>query len=661
MATKYGGYMGRVAMVDLSTGKVSDYPWSDEERRLYIGGKTMAAKILGDNLTKDTKALSTENMLVISTGPFTGTGAPSSSRFNVSTLSPQTGIITSSNCGGNFGYYLKKAGFDALIIKGRAKAPIWIEIHNNTFRFHDARELWGMHTGMTQEILAQQLKTSNGKTRKAGQIVIGPAGENLVRYASIVSNERLAGRGGTGAVMGFKNLKGITVSGNHEVEVYNREKLDKLNRGWFKYLKKHPLTGEQLPKLGTAGLVSTMQQRGQLSTKNYKYGQFEHYEKVNGETLAEEFNIVNKGCMSCPIKCARTVEVEGKPVKGPELETLGLLGAGILNSDMYSILKWNYELDELGMDSISAANTLSYAMEANEKGLWDNGLNFGEIDEISQVFDDIAHRRGIGDELANGSKWLSEKYGGKEFAIHSKGLELAAYEPRRTVGLGLGYAVSNRGGCHLNGGYMVLLEGLSLNVNQQNPHGKPDFTVMFQDLMEGVSSCGQCLFTTYAFFPPPVVAHPNAFYTRAFCAAVPWLGPVFRALNMFPEVACIHLPILFNQSIALHLVTGMPVTFGSFFKAGKRGYTLERHINTRFGIRRKDDSLPGRLTDDPQIEGDDKTRVPLERMKNVYYDARGWTQDGVPTPRTLRRLGLSKLDSYKVTCSEFKEARHGKN
>ncbi len=294
-------------------------------------------------------------------------------------------------------------------------------------------------------------------------------------------------------------------------------------------------------------------------------------------------------------------------------------------------------------------------MEANEKGLWDNGLNFGETEDISKVFDDIAHRRGIGDELANGSKWLSEKYGGKEFAIHSKGLELAAYEPRRTVGLGLGYAVSNRGGCHLNGGYMVLLEGLSLNVNQQNPHGKPDFTVMFQDLMEGVSSCGQCLFTTYAFFPPPVVAHPNAFYTRAFCAAVPWLGPVFRALNMFPEVACIHLPVLFNQSLALHHVTGMPVTFGSFFKAGKRGYTLERHINTRFGIRRKDDSLPGRLTDDPQIEGDDKTRVPLERMKNVYYDARGWNQDGVPTPATLRRLGLHKLDSYKVTCREFKE------
>lgn len=659
MATKYGGYMGRVCMVDLSTGKVCDYPWSDEERRLFIGGKTMAAKILGDNIAKDTKPLSEENMLVITTGPFTGTGTPSSSRFNISTLSPQTGIITSSNCGGNFGYYLKKAGFDALIIKGRAKAPLWLEIHNNSFKFHDARDLWGMNTGKVQEALDEVIKTRNGKARKNGKIVIGPAGENMVRYASIVSNERLAGRGGTGAVMGYKNLKAVTVSGNHEIQVHDRKKLDKLNKSWFKYLKSHPLTGDQLPRLGTAGLVSTMQMRGQLSTKNYNYGQYDDFEKVNGELLAEEFNIVNKGCLSCPIKCARTVEVNGKAVKGPELETLGLLGGGILNSDMYSILKWNYELDELGMDSISAASTLAYAMEANEKGLWDNGLAFGQTDEISQVFDDIAHRRGIGDELANGSKWLSEKYGGKEFAIQSKGLELAAYEPRRSVGLGLGYAVSNRGGCHLNGGYMVLLEGLSLNVDQQNPHGKPDFTVMFQDLMEAVSSCGQCLFTTYAFFPAPLISHPNSWYTKAFCKSVPYLGPVLRALNTFPQVACIHIPVLFNQSIALHHVTGMPVTFGSFFKAGKRGYTLERHINTRFGISRKDDSLPSRLTDEPQIKGDEKTKVPLEPMKSVYYAARGWNGDGIPKPKTLKKLNLDGLASYEDACKMFAEEKEG--
>lgn len=656
MATNYGGYMGKVMSIDLTTGLIDEYPWSDEERRLYIGGKTMAAKILGDHLTKDTKPLSKENMLVITTGPFTGTGTPSSSRFNVSTLSPQTGILTSSNCGGNFGYYLKKAGMDALIIKGRSERPVWIEINNENFTIHEADDLWGMNTGPVQTALDEKLKMPNGKIRKNGKIVIGPAGENLVRYASIVSNERLAGRGGTGTVMGWKNLKAVTVSGSKTVPVKEKEKLDKLNQKWFKYLKSHPLTGDQLPRLGTAGLVSTMQMRGQLSTRNYKYGTYDDYEKVSGETLAEEYNIVNKGCLSCPIKCARTVMVNDKQVKGPELETLGLLGGGILNNDLEAILKWNYELDELGMDTISSASTLAFAMEANEKGLWDNGLEFGNTGDISKIWDDIAHRRGIGDDLANGSRWCSEKYGGKEFAIHSKGMELAAYEPRRTVGLGLGYAVSNRGGCHLNGGYMVLVEGLSLGVDQQNPHGKADFTIIFQDLMEGVSSCGQCLFTTYAFLPSQIISHPQSWYTKAFCKVVPYIGFALRLVNRLPAgIMHFHIPVLFNQSKALKLITGMPVTFGTFMKAGKRGYTLERHINTRFGIKRKDDSLPERLTDEPQIPGNEKTKVPLEWMKNVYYTARGWSKDGIPTPKTLKKLNLDKLDSYKAACEEFKK------
>lgn len=653
MATKYGGYMGKVLKIDLSSREISEYPWSDEERRLYIGGKTMAAKILGDNLNSSTKPFSEENMLVITTGPLTGTGAPSSSRFNVSTLSPQTGIITSSNCGGNFGYYLKKAGLDGIIIEGKSHSPVWIEIHNGEVTFNDASQLWGLETGASQLALDQKLAERTGSLVKNGKLVIGPAGENLVLYSSIISNERVAGRGGTGAVMGWKNIKAITASGNHQVSVYRPDKMKDLNKKWFKYLRNHPLTGDQLPRLGTAGLVSTMQMRGQLSTKNYNFGHYEDYEKVSGEALADQFNIVNKGCLTCPIKCARTVEVEGKAVKGPELETLGLLGGGILNSNLESILKWNYELDELGMDTISASSTLAYAMEANEKGLWSNGLSFGSTEDISKVFKDIAYRRGIGDELANGSRWLSEKYGGKEFAIHSKGLELAAYEPRRTVGLGLGYAVSNRGGCHLNGGYMVLVEGLSLSVNQQTPHGKPDMTIMFQDLMETVSASGQCLFTTYAFFPPPLISKPHAWYTKLFCKLVPVLGPVLRLLNKAPGMLCFNLPVIFNQSKALKYATGMPMTFGKYFKAGKRSYTLERHINTRFGISRKDDSLPARLTDVPQIEGDQSTKVPLEKMKSVYYRARGWTQDAIPTPRTLKKLGLSGLASYKETCRAF--------
>ena len=649
MPTKYKGYMGTVMQIDLTDRTVTEYPWTDKERRLFIGGKIMAAKIIGDTVSSDTEPFSEGNVIVVSTGPFTGSGCPSTSRFNMSTRSPQTGFLTSSNCGGNFGYYLKKAGYDALVIRGKADSPVWIEIENDRFTFHDASDLWGMKTGEVQTALDAKLsETRGGKPVKNGKIVIGPAGENLVRYASVVSNERMAGRGGVGAVMGFKNLKAVTVTGNHSVEVYNREKLDRLNKSWVKYLKSHPLTGDQLPRLGTAGLVSTMQMRGILSTKNYTYGRYEDFEKVNGETLAEEYNIVNKGCLTCPIRCARTVEVEGRTVKGPELETLGLLGGGILNNDLNAILKWNYELDELGMDTISASSTLAYAMEANEKGLWNNGLTWADngIENISGIFEDIAYRRGIGDELAEGSKRLAEKYGGKEFAINAKGMELAAYEPRRSVGLGLGYAVSNRGGCHLNGGYMVLIEGLSLNVDPLTPKGKADFTVIFQDLMEGVSSAGQCLFTTYAFFPPVLIKCPNSGLTKVFCLAVPRIGFVLRLLNLFPEMVCFNLPIIFNQSKALKLVTGMPSNFGQFLMTGKRGYTLERYINTRFGVSRKDDSLPGRLTDTPQDPDDPKTKVPLEKLKTTYYQARGWTQDGIPTPRTLKRL---RLNAFKLS------------
>lgn len=654
MSTKYGGYMGKVLKVNLSTKEATEYPWSDRERKLYIGGKTMAAKILGDHLKSDTNPFSEENLLVISTGPLTGTGAPSSARFNVSTLSPQTKILTSSNCGGNFGYYLKKAGLDALIIEGKSDGPLWLDIHNDKVTFNDGKDLWGLHISSTQETLEEKLASQYGRKIKNGKLVIGPAGENLVSYSCIVSNERVAGRGGTGAVMGWKNLKAITVSGNHQIEAHSPKKLKALNKKWFAYLRKHPLTGEQLPKLGTAGLMSIMQMRGLLSCKNYNYGHYDEYEKVSGEELAEKYNIVNKGCLGCPIRCARTVQVNGKAVKGPELETLGLLSAGILNSDIEAVFTWNYELDELGMDTISAASTLAYAMEANEKGLWNNGLSFGETEEVSKVWHDIAYRQGIGDELANGSRWLADKYGGKEFAINSKGLELAAYEPRRSVGLGLGYATSNRGGCHLNGGYMVLFEGLSLTVNPQTPKAKADLTVMLQDLMETVSAMGQCLFTTYAFLPSPGVKYPNAWLTGLICKILPYAGGAVRLLNLFPGVLHFHLPIIFNQSKALKYATGMNITFGSFFKAGKRAFTLERHINTRFGIRRKDDSLPKRLTDVPQVEGDPSTKVPLEKMKTVYYQARGWTQDGVPTPHTLKKLNLDGLASYQETCQAFK-------
>jgi aldehyde:ferredoxin oxidoreductase len=629
MKSRYGGYMGKVLQINLTDETISDYHISDRERKLFIGGKTMAAWILNKLLTGKEEALSEDNHLVIMTGPLTGTGAPSTSRFDISTLSPQTGFLTSSNCGGTFGYFLKKAGYDGIILSGKCRQHVWIEIVNEHVAFHDAESLWGRETTAAQE----------GLPPHTGKIVIGPAGEHLVRYSSIVSGERVAGRAGVGAVLGSKNVKAVTVFGTHDVPIAHPAEMKKHNKSWYRYLVSHPLCGDFLPRLGTAGLVSPMQMRHMLATRNYRYGQYKDFEKVNGEYLAEHCNIRNRGCVSCPMKCARSVMVNGKEVKGPELETLGLLGAGILNNDIDKINEWNNRLDELGMDTISAASTLAWAMEANEKGLWKNGLHFSETDDITKIWDDIAWRKGIGDELAEGSKRLSEKYGGKEFAIHAKGLELAAYTPRGAVGQGLGYAVSNRGGCHLNGGYNVIMEGLGLAMDPLTPHAKADLTMMFQDLMEMLSASGQCLFTSYGILPATLISHPNAFYTKAVNRMLPYLGGVLRLLNKNPLALAIHLPV-FPQTRGFELATGMQMTFGQYMQAGERGYNLERYVNQRFGVSAKDDSLAKRLTDYPQDPDKPNSKVPLKRLKRTYYQARGWDRNGLPTRDTLRRLGI---------------------
>lgn len=632
MSTKYGGYMGRVVKIDLTTRVVNEYPWTDEDREMYIGGKIMAAKILYDNIKPIVKPFSDENMIVITTGPFTGAGVPSSSRFNISTLSPLTGLITSSNCGGNFGMMLKKAGYDALIITGKSKEKVWIEIIEDEIEFHNADHLWGLSTNETQESLP----------KKQGKIVIGPSGENLVKYAGIFSQERAAGRGGIGAVMGSKNLKAVTSTGTKKPIIHNPEKTKELNKKWIMSLKKNSLTGKQLPKLGTAGLVKIMQEKHILATKNFKYGQYDDYNMVSGEELAEKHLIKNSGCVTCPIQCARLVEVDGKKVKGPELETIGLLGPNIENNDIKLIIKWNLQLDELGMDTISTAGTIAFAMELNEKGLWDNGLEFGRVDNLSQIFEDIAYRRGIGDLLAEGSKFLSEKFGGKEFAIHSKGMELSAYEPRGAIGQGLGYAVSNRGGCHLNAGYLVLLEALSMSIDPYTTRSKAELTTMFQNIMEATSAAGNCIFTLYTMLPSIILDKPDNILTQMANKALtmPLVGGIVNAVNKASVNGLpVNIPSL-PQTKVLYSITGMKMDFGKFRAIGERGFNIERMFNIRRGLTREDDSLPKRLTEELQDLNNPKSKVPLEELKDNFYKSREWGNDGIPLDKTLRRLKI---------------------
>lgn len=632
MSTKYGGYMGNILKIDLTMESYCIYPWNDKDRELYLGGKIMAAKILYDNIEKETETdpLSPQNILVISTGPLTGTGVPSSSRFNISTLSPLTGFIASSNCGGNFGIFLKKAGYDGLIITGKAKNPKIIEIEDEKITFKDANNLWGKTVSKTQEIIGG----------KSGKIVIGPAGENLVKYASIFSEDRAAGRAGVGAVMGSKNLKAVVVTGSKSVPVYNRETLKKINKAWVIKLRKHPITGKQLPRLGTAGLLTSMNARKILATRNYKYGQFKDFEMISGEFMAEKYLIKNKGCITCPIQCGRLVEVDGKKVKGPELETLGLLGSNILNNSLELILKWNYELDELGMDTISTGSTIAFAMELNEKGLWKNGLEFGNTKNISSLFYDIAYRRGIGDILAEGSKRISDIYGGGDYAIHSKGLELAAYEPRGAVGQGLGYAVSNRGGCHINGGYLVVLEGLGLRMDPFTTKSKAPLAVMFQNVMEGVSAGGNCIFTTYAMLPGIIISKPNSLLSRFVNVFLKHSGGVINIINRLPDLLLNFNLKIMPHTYAIKAVTGMKISFGKLRSIGERGYNLERLFNIKMGLSYLDDDLPKRLKEEGEPSSNKGRGVPLDKLKKKYYKARGWSKLGIPNKATIKRLGL---------------------
>ena len=625
------GYAGKIAKINLSSGIVEDYPVSDKDRKMFLGGKTLAAKIIYDSLQSKVEAFSEENIIVITTSPLTGSTSPCSSRFNVSTISPLTGLLISSNCGGSFGLHLRRAGYDGLILCGKSQAKIYVDITDEEILIKNAEHLWGKNTSETQQLLG-------GKNK--GKFVIGIAGENMVRYAAVISDERAAGRGGVGAVFGFKNLKGIVASGKESIERFAKDDFKKHNQNWIKKLKSHILTGEQLPKLGTASLVSMMNFRNQLATKNYSRGSYDDFEKINGETLRQDHLIKNKGCVTCPIQCGRVVKAYGKEVKGPEVETLGLLGSNLLNNDLQSILNLNHLCDEYGLDTISFGSSVGFAMELNQKGLWKNGLTFGDCSTLEELVEKVATRQGIGDELAEGTKRLADKYGGSDFAMNVKGLEIAAYEPRAAQGMGLGYATANRGGCHLNGGYLVVLEGLGLDVSGKRARGKAAYAIFFQDLMEVVSAGGTCLFSTYSLLPEILVKNPNNTIVRFINKAIPSFGGLVGFLHNHTGLMSFNIKGILPHPYSIQAVTGTKTTIGSFIRLGERGYNLERIINLRQGLKGSDDTLPQRLTAELQRADDPDSKVNLQGMIKDYYKIRGWDEQGVPTKRRLKKLGL---------------------
>ena len=526
------------------------------------------------------------------------------------------------------------------MVRGKAVSPVTIHIEENDVQIRPAGHLWGTDTEAAQEALG-----------KGGKMVIGPAGENLVKYAVIISGERVHGRTGMGAVMGSKNLKGIVANGKKKIELDQADKFRSGVKKWVKLLQGHPATGDLAPRFGTAGFVGVLNEKNAMPTRNFSRASFEGAHNISGERLAEEFLIKNSGCVSCPIKCGRVVELDGKQIKGPEYEILCLMGSNLEIDDMAAIIRWNYELDLLGIDTITVGNVLGFSAELNEKGMWKNGIEFGKKENISNIIKDIAYRKGIGNDLAEGVRFLSEKYGGEEFAAHSKGLEIAGYEPRAAVGHALGYATANRGACHLDGGYMIYFEvNGPMTLDPQHYKSKPSWTILDQNLLAAISAGGNCLFTAWTFVPNFAYKLPGMKWTSAIVSKIltyTWFF-ITLLLKAPPFMMKLNLPMLPHSKI-ICLATGMKMNFGLFTRAGERGYTLERLFNLREGIRKDKDSLAKRFTDVPLVKGNEKSKVPLKQMLPKYYKLRGWDENGVPTQKTLDKLGLNFVDLEIVT------------
>lgn len=598
------GWVGKVLRVNLSNGKITTESLCPELARKFIGARGLGSKILSDEIDPKVDPLSPANKLLFVTGPLTGTFAPSAGRYNVVTKGPLTGTIAASNSGGYFGPELKYAGYDAVIVEGRAPRPVYLWINNDRVELRSAEHLWGKVVSETTDALLAETDP------EAKVACIGPAGENLVLFAGVVNDKhRAAGRTGVGAVMGSKNLKAVVVRGTGGVKVADKEAFREAVLTARTKLMTHPVTSEGLPTYGTNILINILNQVGGLPTRNFRTGYFETADKISGETHTATRLVRKKACFACTIACGRVTAVPSGPFagagEGPEYEATWALGSqcGIDNFD--AICKANFLCNELGLDPITMGSTIACAMDLYENGILDEAtvglpLNFGNAEAIVKLTEDTGYKRGFGAELALGSYRLAEKYGHPEFSMSVKKQEMPAYDGRVLQGMGLEYATSNRGGCHVRG-YLTSPEvlGIPEKLDPDSTADKPAWLKTFQDLTAALDSSGICLFTTFAIGAPEIAAMLSA-------------------------------------------ATGIEYSAEDFLTCGDRIWNLERLFNLAAGLTAADDTLPPRLLNEPVESGPAKGKVSkLPEMLPKYYEVRGWTAEGVPTTEKLVSLGLA--------------------
>jgi len=598
------GWLGKLLRVNLSNGSIKEEALNFEDAKLYLGARGLGTKIFMDEVDPKVEPLSIENKLIFLTGPLTGTLASSAGRYEVVTKAPLTGTIGASNSGGHFGPELKFAGYDGIIFEGKAENPVYLYINNDKVELRKAEHLWGKTVFDTTDELLNETNTG------ARVSCIGPAGEKGVLYATIMNDKhRAAGRSGLGAVMGFKNLKAVVVKGTGNVNVAKPKEFMASCLDARSKLRENPVTGTGLTTYGTQILVNILNQSGALPTRNWRDGGiFEDADDTSGEALSDKYLVKNKGCFACSIGCGRVTKIPDGKFKGmgegPEYEAGWSFGADCGVKDLAAICKANFICNEYGLDPITLGSTIACAMELYEKGIVNKeelgrDLRFGDAEGLVEFARLTAVREGFGDKLAEGSYRLAEEYGHSELSMSVKKQEMPAYDARGVQGMGLEYATSNRGGCHVRG-YMTSPEilGLPQKLDPLVIDDKAQWLKIFQDLTAVVDSAGICLFTTFA------------------------LG--------LPEI-----------SEMIRTAVGVNYSDEEVLRIGERIWNLEKVFNLKAGFTKADDTLPPRLLNEALKEGPGKGLVVrLDEMLNEYYKVRGWKENSEPTAEKLKELNI---------------------
>jgi len=616
------GYLGKLLVVDLTSGHIADEPLNEEYAKQFIGGSGLAARYLYDLLNPDLDPLHPANPLFFITGPLTGTRAPSCGRFVVCARSPLTGLWGEAHCGGFFGPEMRFAGYDGIIINGKSPQPVYLHLADGQATLRDAKHLWGQGTYETQEVIREEV--SDAKTRVA---CIGSAGENLVKYAAIMSDKgRAAGRTGMGTVMGSKNLKAVAVRGNGQVPLADEERFRAIVREMLSILKDDSLT-EALRVTGTAGTLDYLMLLGSPPNRYFTEGEFPEAEALSGSTMAETILTGYSTCYGCPVACGREVEVkEGKyklaETKGPEYETVAALGTILLIDDLPAVAYLGHLCDAYGLDTISTGSTIAFAHHLFESGVIgpaETGglaLRWGDPDTVAELIGMIARREGFGDALAEGSLRLGQRYGVEELAVQVKGLEAGMHDPRAFSAMALVYATSPIGASHNQSDMYWVESGRSME----------ELGIPFTDRLEDAGK------------GPLVARHQD---WRSLCNAL-----IVCYFSNAPAQSYIDL---------LAAATGWEVTADDMLLVGERIWNLKRAYNNRLGLTRADDRLP-KLLLQPLSEGGTQGHVPdLELMLREYYQARSWDwATAKPRWEKLEELGLGQA----IRDQEIRESGH---